>query len=622
MCRSGLPERTTAQRLLGVIGRAGWLGMLLARDTRRGTSHRPRTLFVLAWIAWLAGVAHASPSPSDAMNAFGVVRAWVDAGGVPSEPEQDGRFDPPGTHGVCVTLRFAGRTAGRGESFEGDGRDLWIAARKAWVDAISDLPAGDDAMRPERLALMRPLVQIDVQLAGEPTPLFGDTIAEVARSIRPGLDGVAARIGARVEPIFPGTMLATGMSPAEALLNTLGSVGMPAPQSLDQRRDQDGLALLRFEVTHLAQAAPESAPVFLHRGGRVIGLGEVNGRSLADAANGLASHLTSRLSEQNDSLSMTGDIRMGTGQRVTALLPARSQAVAAFALLRYTRTPGAEPVLAQRAERDARRLITALMRNAGEPIERDVAAAWLIAFEELRLTARWGRGPADEGERDALRAFGVRAAETLLAEIPDDLSPPQRAFEAYALARVGMSERSARPEVLETATSRIATLLRETERDQLVALMPWLGWAVLETSPDGTGIAPAVALRELRRMVWTFRIDETDLGDDLLGGISFSRGRGALATWQSFKPLAFLAAMLGDTRLTEPATKTGELAELRRSLRFVMQLTVRARETHLARDPLAVIGAARPSPWDFTASAEASALALLTICESLRSIAR
>ncbi|MEM8835930.1 MAG: hypothetical protein AAGD00_08930 [Planctomycetota bacterium] len=586
--------------------------------------HRPKTPIAALAVGLLVGVAQATPTPSDAMAAYDVVRVWVDAGDVPSEPERGGALDPPGTSGVCVTLRFAGRTAGRGVSFEGEGRDLWIAARKAWVDAIGDLPAGDDAMRPERLALMRPLVQIDIQFAGEPTPLFGDTIPEVAGSVRPGLDGVASRVGARTEALFPGTMLAIGMSPSEALLNTLGAVGMPAPTSLDELRERDGLALLRFEVTHLAQAAPESPPVFLHRGGRVIGLGEVNTASLTDAANGLASHLVSRVRAERDSPTMTGDIRVGTGHRVSALLADRSQAVAAFALLRFTRTPGADPVLAQRADRDARRILASLVRDAGEPIDRDVAAAWLIAFEELRLTARWGRGraQADQSERDALRAFGVRAAEVLLADAPGDVPAPARAFEVYGLARVGVFEEDARPEVLEAAGARIAELLRQTERDQLVALMPWLGWAVLETSPAGAGVAPAVALRELRRMVWAFRIDETELGDDVLGGISFSRGRGALATWQSLKPLAFLATMLGDARLTEPASKTEQLAELRRSLRFVLQLTVRERETHLARDPAAVLGSARPAPWDFTASADASALALLTICEALRSIAR
>jgi hypothetical protein len=132
-------------------------------------------------------------------------------------------------------------------------------------------------------------------------------------------------------------------------------------------------------------------------------------------------------------------------------------------------------------------------------------------------------------------------------------------------------------------------------------------------------------LEGMAQQVWLAQLGDADLTPedaDLLGGIVFTRGPSPLPTWQTLRPLIAMAGMLGDARIVSDEHYAGELARLRRSLRFALQLRVRETEAHGYADPDFALGGVRRSLWDHTIGPDATALALIAVCESLDALQR
>jgi hypothetical protein len=108
----------------------------------------------------------------------------------------------------------------------------------------------------------------------------------------------------------------------------------------------------------------------------------------------------------------------------------------------------------------------------------------------------------------------------------------------------------------ETAEAAVRSVFRETPPSQLASQTPFVVWAELELHPDGA--VPSIAvLEEMRSLVWDHQLRRSDLRPmdrDLAGGVVFTRGRAVLPTWQTMRPLAALARMMGDERLTLVST--------------------------------------------------------------------
>jgi hypothetical protein len=155
--------------------------------------------------------------------------------------------------------------------------------------------------------------------------------------------------------------------------------------------------------------------------------------------------------------------------------------------------------------------------------------------------------------------------------------------------------------------------------------MPWAGWAELLCSRTTAGreIPSAPALREMRAQLWQHQLKGEDLpGEalDMAGGIVFTTTRQPLPTWQAARPLAFIATMLGDPALTEEKEVPGELARLLASLRFLRQLTADEPESHMFKDAGRARGGVRASLFDQRMPPEATAMTLLAVCETIRSL--
>ena len=110
---------------------------------------------------------------------------------------------------------------------------------------------------------------------------------------------------------------------------------------------------------------------------------------------------------------------------------------------------------------------------------------------------------------------------------------------------------------------------------------------------------------------------------DLAGAIVFTKaaaGQRAMPTWQAARPLAFIATMLGDPRLTDDAEVAAELSRLLQSLRFLRQLTASEADGHMYRSPDRAVGGVRASLFDQRMPPEATSLTLIAVCETIRSL--
>jgi hypothetical protein len=199
--------------------------------------------------------------------------------------------------------------------------------------------------------------------------------------------------------------------------------------------------------------------------------------------------------------------------------------------------------------------------------------------------------------------------------------PGARGLVAWALVRIArdsgeVGDRGA-------AEAAVRATYTGTEAEMLVGQMPWLGWAELELDGDGE-VPAAVALRDLRDQMWEHQVRPADLGPDdadLAGGIVFTKGRSPLPAWNTARPLAFAATMLGDPRLTTAQERALELVRVVEGLRFLRQLTVDEPGTFMFKGPAKrTVGGVKAAPWDIRMPPDATSLSLLTVCEALRSL--
>ncbi len=565
------------------------------------------------------------PGAEDAMHAWNVVDRWTRDWAFPTELEF---IDPARTAGACITIRLSGRVVGRGVSVRDDGAAIWDATKRAHEDAVSNAVRdnlGD-------LADLAPLMTVELELAGRLRPLAGDTFSAAAAPIMPGTGGVAARAGERTDAMFPGVMLATSTSPEEAIRAAVAGLDIVVGAAdisrgkleLAKLRSQHDLAVYRFRTIHLAQSDARSAPIFLHRGGRVVP-DHVRSQLILSTADGIARHLMSHdwpASEQPRG--MTGPYLPWLDEYTPFEATPLQQALTAWSLLRYAKLSGVDPATSEQAHRFAVTLIEELLipvvdnENPAlcepDPMLDPVAVAMMLVADAEAEDPMLPRTTWLNGVSLLRETVNVR-------ERWNALRPHDQAMIAFGLAAVGeVGEET--DEYATLARDAAAALLARTDRGEMVSVMPWLGWTLLRVADKAEPLGAAVALRDMRSLTWSFQLsrDDTGLEDaDLSGGIVFTRGRTMLPTWQSVRPLAFIATMLGDERLTTEEERNDEIVRLLRSLRFLIQLTIRQGETWFCVDQESAIGGVRASLWDATQPIEANCLGLLTLCEAIES---
>lgn len=607
-------------------------GVSRSRNARRlvATPAVSRWLWATVALALFPAVStHAQPSAANTMTAYRTLSQWIGAWNVPAQAQS---IDPPGTTAASVTLRLDGRIMGRASAVSDHGDALWQAAKDAWQKAAQALPVPRDALRQERLLALAPAIAIDLELAGALTPIDAATFTDAALSVSAGRQGVAARIGDRTAAVFPGFMLSTNMTPGSAMLAALGALDL-TPDTLASLRKSSGLILYRFDVQRLAQPQAGRPPLFLTRGGRLVHTSDLTPASLRTFGDQLAANLVRRKWPGQAPLGLLGTYRPWSDQfeKPNAAKPL-DQALAAFALARWAQLK--QPDDPRRADLIAtsRWILDQLADVAPEEtsLQGDIPASSMQTLANQTLfslthppapTSTDPTKPTADADGAATAPPGASSSGVQRRE-KVKLPPAVRALRALAVAMTARGQRNS--QLAMVARSSVRELFKETPPAMLASQMPWIGWAELTLLGPDDRIPSAIALRQFRQLVEEHQLNAVDVAasgdEDLAGGVVFTASATPLPTWNTIRPLIFLATMLGDERLTSPAERPAHLASILNGLRFVQQLTISDAQAHMLPNHDQAVGGVRMALWDQRQPIESTAMALLLVAETLDSV--
>ncbi|MCB9845544.1 MAG: hypothetical protein H6811_06130 [Phycisphaeraceae bacterium] len=577
-------------------------------------SQRNRNLSLILAVALVLGLAACRagaedgepPTPSACYEVFAEVEsrvlAWSD--------------HPVATRipiaGAQITLRLDGALVGRGQSMQGDTDTIFTALRGAMREAERRLPVARDALFEDMMRAHASRMTIGIEFAGETTPMSPDALEDVTLALSPGLDGVCVRAGSRIEAMFPTTMLWAGIGPGSAMRAVLSelsgdpSLALRPPRELGTRH---GITFAWFRVRHLQQLTAGRPPEFLTRGGRVVEQRDLRSAELRAFAEGIAAYLIGQTSRTIVGAELAGGYRPVLGED-SGPASAMQRALVSAALARFAASDGG----ATEAGRVAQETASALLENIAALNEREPVAgdAGLAALVELALA--WHPSPPESERLTRLRRDAAVTLRAVLSA-PNQVSPSVESIAVCAMAVGGIETDAIR--------ERMRTLMTTTDLGHIVSLMPWLGWAELALSGNDGVVPSGAGLRQLREVLWTHQLTANDTGPralDLVGGIVFTASNTPLPSWHTSRPLALMASMLGDPRLTPESEVPHELARLLVSVRFLRQLAADGVVCHAFAAPDRARWGIRSAVWDQRMPPEASAMTLLTLTELLDSL--
>ena len=623
--------RTGATTAFRGAGRAALLFRCIRRVLpRRNTG---RAVGALASLTGVFGTASADPiAPAVAIETFDTVESWVRAGAV-----EEAAGLPP-VEAVSIVLRRNGEIVAEAAiaspTSPGDSAMIAEAAELVLGRIRRLVPRGGDALDAERAEDFRGSLALDLELADRLVPFpgrafiteEGDPLRAARPALDPGLDGFAAQFAGNAAAVPPGAFVRSDVDARAAFERVVQSV-LDDPQAVFRPPEElrgRGVRFYRFETVHLVQDRPSAAPRFRHRGGTMTPIADVqNTRSLIAMAEGIAVHLLGRRWPGVEPYGMMGDLDPITGRHEPVAAPPFEQALAAAALLRASRVDFIDTDLRARCRDAAIEVLVDLHAAGGAetPFEEAgpvaaAATAWAISLLHA----------GDSEEIAALRTQSSAMLEAafdpgagFMHEIPDA---------ARGLIALGLVSNAERDSELERADAAIRTVFRSTEPERLVSQMPYLLWAELALAERRGLDAPpaATALTAMRDLVLRFQLRRDDLDPrdlDLAGGIVFTRARQPLPTSQSLRAIAALSTMLAEPSLTSGDARFATLLTRQIEMtRFVRQLAAGPGEAYMYRRPRKAVWGVRTALWDQSMPTEASALALISVCDTIEAIQR
>lgn len=540
--------------------------------------------------------------------------------------------------GAEIMLRINNTPVARGQSW-GGGKSLAGACDALLAELDRSLPPGRDVVEADHRASLIASATMTLELAGALVPIRCDTFADASRATEPGLDAIVVRRGEATTGMFPLWVLGSGLEPSGALqacvASATGDVTSAIPGVADAEAGASaakfGLVYYRARTSQIATLATGGEPVFLTRGGRVVPPSDVTLPALRQLADRVADHLCQRVWEDG----CVGQYQYLSGNAEGA--GADGAAFAAYALAEYANWRG-DSDQARSARAAATTLVVVLLRDAtatapapeiGFKAKEAVPSAWgnpaaeALTLLTIRELLAGGEAPRIDEARLS-RLDGVVAGRFVSERWDEKTDARQRGVVALALAARAVDAAQALPTEVspawEQAQRAVRSVFRETPPERLVTQMPWLGRAELMLA--GTGDVPAsTALRELREQCWRVQVggDEPDTMD-LAGGLVLVGDGGRRPTWQSLRPMGFLARMLADERLTGDADLLPQLARVVAGARFTRQLAADEVVTALALEPARAAWGIRAATWDAHQPVDASAMGLLTLRETVDAI--
>lgn len=554
------------------------------------------------------------PDPAEAMDAYAAARSCIDSWTA-------GPNIPTPATAARVALYQRGReiasSSARAET-TGETGPLSEAVRDLMDRAGRELAPRGGALADRLLAELAPELVLSLELAGPMTPLSRTELISLDSTISPGLTGLAVRWKDDWSLVFPPELTAGGGSPSVRLAAMAAELLDDPAAGVEMTIDlanRPYVSFYRFETVHIAGVGPDGGPAFLTRGARVVERSEVTTASLIGFAAGLVRHVEATRLPAGSRFGITGTVHASLGTAEPAVATPTQQALVALALARAASAKRLAGETRERA-RELAGLIAADLAHVepGEiaPEDDGVACAVLwVVLDELDTT--------DQPDLVALQ----QTCESMLARHVAAEQAEPRGTVSEAVLVWALAERAARAGLDRPFAERsLRALLRVTPEGGLVGLMPWIGWAELALA-GGDAIPAGVQLRSAREMVWTHQLTLEDTGPaerDLQGGILFTGGGVGLPTWNSARPIALIATMLGDPRLTPTDEVPAEVVRLIDAMRFLMQLSARDDACAFYPRPDLARGGIRAAVWDTRQPPEASALTLLAVVELLNSL--
>lgn len=552
-----------------------------------------------------------SPTPAGTAHVFQRVHDAVRLG---DQTPENGEHQTPSV--VTVTLRLNGVRIGYGRA-QGT-VDPYVGAlgealrsASAWADRSS-------------VDTWRERCSIEVEVGGGWKPRIARSWGELGTHAKPGARGVAMQVGQGADErsgvLMPGRQLRFGYGPIGVWRRAGADLDLPIGD-LSSVLQTTGVRCYTFDVLRIAQEESGAPIRFLERTGEPVRLDAVTTPGVRALADDAARFLIAQRWTGEAALGMRGDMVLPTGQYDPDVAPLREQLIAAYALARYARTtdvPAENAALARQASIGV--LADALRVEPGETLFSDDpvgAAAFLLCLAELSRS-----GPLLDTLFDAV-APARRMVVTFFGG-PEGQRVEAGVAALVALALVRDHKDLGGPELnrslgLTAARALLADMGAEGARDA----MPWLGWTLIEGAEEDGRVLGDVPLLDFRDgaerlQANTALLDPID--HDLAGGFLWEDAPGAYPDWRSARIGAVLATMLGDERLTSNEECAQRLDRLRRSLRFVMQLTVDRGDLWRTPAGREALGGVRRTLWSNAASVDASAMTLIVACETIDSV--
>lgn len=548
------------------------------------------------------------PTIAAATDAYLTARAWLDADLLPRPDAPDALVELPGTAAICVLLRLDGRVVGTGEDATADRGMLRRAVGRAVSEALGDRVIR--AVRAEAADRVTARLSLEVELAGPVVPLIGRTIADAARRVTPGTDGLAVVRAGAVTRAFPSRLLASDSAdrPDRTIARLLLDAGLPA-KDLPAFAADERVSLGRFHSVRVRADGPGARPTLVERGGRTIGIGEIRASTAALTASVIASRLAANAlpvdrARPSDGAFLLGPYNPTAGVHDPPAAAELDAALAAIALADAAATD-ALPEAIRAAAREASRALRAGARLAeGDAGARRDAVAAMHAIACARL------GDAvDEGHARLLRDACTRMAGGDGATAAADPGAPLLALvAAAALATDAAGLRTEIDAILARllapgrrggdftdaalaiaflvgaapdgsgrgdpeAESPVAGPMTRDARERLVGILEACAAAAHELQVRGADGIPAGGTADGARGDLHDELHD-ELPGDLLGGIPLPNARAALADAQCLQLAAAIA--LADAHLS-PGKRIERADDERWLLRFLVQ--------HVADDP-------------------------------------
>ena len=660
-----------------------------------------------------------------ARTAQQLAESWVWRGGVPGQRAEPVRAR--GVLGVRVTLRLAGRTVGQSTRVrpdladylqavtenrppaEADPRGLDVVTllepavtealreavqsvstqRRRGIDRRSqaDAAAGEmdgegeeggaepaassapddttgrwDAVDPTELG---PQLGVDLQLAYELERVvrLGLPGESVYWHFAPSFHGLLASRGGEAAWVWPGTAVASNLSPDRQVLRLLTQLGLQ-PGDDDQLGVTGGAALYRFEVLHLVRPRAAQPVLGLVRGGQLLPARFVDQATLGNMADRIGLHLFGRFLGDGR---VRGTYAPSRGIYQTPLADDREATLASYALVRLVdrkrqdrSLDGIVESYVTLARQVVDRVLLPLGEDGGEAVDTVAAAFSLLTmlhspagtFDPAQRTAvaeLLQRRIDDTGRVRAARADAEAAPGSAPGSSPtaepgstagggsadggagEDASAvlPAAAEAAVLAALAELYPQTRDPDTGAAVASLMDSLWTRTDGRFDVNALPWVAAAQDAAGPllVDDGRIPAdlhtqrqAQLAELLRVLGELQIVQRPaLGPpDVLGGIIVQpapEGSAPNPTWTTAPLFMFMALMIRDQDAVDAGQRRGALLTVGGAARFLGQLMVDEPQTFAMTSPDEATGGIRLSLWDNRLDIAPSAMTLLGLLE-------